>query len=67
MRLLINGKVIGLSAGVIAGLLFVLLGWQAFLILLGFSLLGLLAGAWVDSRESVKQRLKRLVNRVLNS
>ena len=36
MRLTLNGKLIGLAAGFIAGLLFVFIGWQAFLILLGF-------------------------------
>jgi len=67
MRISLNGKVIGLVAGVVAGLLFVLLGWQAFLILLGFSLLGITVGAWVDSRDHVKLRLKRFVNRVFHS
>lgn len=67
MRISLNGKVIGLSAGLVSGLLFVFLGWQAFLILLGFILLGIIVGAWVDSRENVKLRLKRLVTRVFHS
>ena len=49
MRLTLNGKLIGLASGLIAGLLFVFIGWQAFLILLGFILFGFLAGAWIDS------------------
>jgi len=67
MRLTLNGKLIGLAAGVIAGLLFVFIGWQAFLILLGFILLGFLVGAWIDSREHVKRRLKQLIDRLLRS
>lgn len=67
MRLTLNGKLIGLAAGVIAGLLFVFIGWQAFLILLGFILLGFLVGAWIDSREHLKRRLKQLIDRLLRS
>jgi ribose/xylose/arabinose/galactoside ABC-type transport system permease subunit len=67
MRLTLNGKLIGLALGLVAGLLFVFLGWKAFLILLGFSLLGFAMGAWIDSHESVKRRLKKLTDRVLRS
>jgi len=67
MRFTLNGKLIGLTAGLIAGLLFVFIGWQAFLILAGFILLGLIVGAWVDSSETVKRRLKKLVDRLLRS
>lgn len=67
MRLTLNGKLIGLAAGLIAGLLFVFIGWQAFLILLGFVLLGFLVGGWIDSREHVKRRLKQLIDRLLRS
>ena len=67
MRFTLNGKLIGLAAGLIGGLLFVFIGWQAFLILLGFILLGLLVGAWIDSSERVKRRLKKLIDRVLRS
>ena len=67
MRLTLNGKLIGLAAGLIAGLLFVFIGWQAFLILLGFILFGFLVGAWIDSRKHVKRRLKQLIDRLLRS
>ena len=67
MRVTFSGKLVGLLAGLIAGLLFVFLGWQAFLILLGFILLGLLVGMWVDSSENVKQRLKDSFDRLLHS
>lgn len=67
MRLPLNGKLIGLGLGLIAGLFFVFLGWKAFLILLGFILLGFLVGAWFDSRGNVKRRLKNLTDRVLRS
>ena len=67
MRFTLNGKLVGLAAGLIAGLLFVFIGWQAFLILVGFILLGLLVGAWIDSHEQVTRRLKSLIDRVLRS
>jgi len=67
MRLTLNGKLLGLAAGLIAGLLFVFIGWKAFLILLGFILFGLLAGTWIDSREDVKRQLKQLIDRLLRS
>lgn len=67
MRLTLNGKLVGLVLGLIAGLLFVFLGWKAFLILLGFILLGFAIGGWIDSRENVKRRLKSLTDRVLRS
>ena len=67
MRFTLNGKLVGLAAGLIAGLLFVFIGWQAFLILVGFILLGLLVGAWIDSSDYVKRRLKKLIDRVLRS
>jgi len=67
MRLVLNGKVIGILTGTLAGLLFVFLGWQAFLVLVGFSLLGLTVGIWIDSHEQFKRRLKRLIDRLLHS
>lgn len=67
MRVSLNGKVLGLISGLVAGLLFVFLGWRAFLILLGFVLFGLLIGAWVDSRENVKRKLKQQIDRLLHS
>ena len=63
----LNGKLIGLVLGLVAGLFFVFLGWKAFLILLGFILLGFFVGAWFDSRGNVKRRLKNLTDRVLRS
>jgi len=63
----LNGKLIGLVLGLIAGLFFVFLGWKAFLILVGFILLGFFVGAWFDSRGNVKRRLKNLTDRVLRS
>ena len=67
IRLSLSGKLIGLVVGLIAGLLFIFIGWKAFLILLGFILLGVLIGGWIDSRENVKRRLKSLTDRVLRS
>ncbi|MBE0635414.1 hypothetical protein IH601_05415 [Candidatus Bipolaricaulota bacterium] len=67
MRIPLSGKLIGLAAGLVAGLLFVILGWKAFLILLGFSLLGLVLGAWVDSHERIMRRLKQFIARMLGT
>jgi len=67
MKLTLNAKLIGLVLGLVAGLLFVFLGWKAFLILLGFILLGFCIGIWIDSHGSVKRRLKSLADRVLRS
>jgi uncharacterized membrane protein len=67
MRANLNGKLVGLVSGLVAGLLFVFLGWRAFLILLGFVVAGLIAGAWVDSRENVKRRLKQQIDHLLHS
>ena len=67
MRLALNWKLIGLAVGLVLGLLFVILGWQAFLILLGFLLLGFGIGAWVDSHADIKRKLAQLLNRLLRS
>jgi len=67
MRIPLSGKLIGLSAGLVAGLLFVILGWRAFLILLGFVLIGLVLGAWVDSHERIMLRLKQWIARMLGT
>jgi hypothetical protein len=60
MRLMLNGKVIGIGAGAIAGLLFVLLGWRGFLILLAFALFGLLVGLWLDTQPGITRRLREV-------
>ncbi len=67
MRLALNWKLIGLAVGLALGLLFVILGWKAFLILLGFLLLGFLVGAWVDSHADIKRKLAQLLNRLFRS
>ena len=67
MRFTLNGKIVGLVLGLVSGLLFVFLGWKAFLILLAFILAGFVLGCWVDARGSVRRRLKSLTDRVLRS
>jgi len=59
-----TGKIVGLLAGVIAGLLFVLLGWRSFLILLAFTLFGLLVGLWIDSQPELARRLREGLTRL---
>jgi len=64
MHLIWTGKIVGLLAGVIAGLLFVLLGWRSFLILLAFTLFGLLVGLWIDSQPELARRLREGLTRL---
>ena len=64
MHLIWTGKVVGLLTGVVAGLLFVLLGWRSFLILLAFTLFGLLVGLWIDSQPELARRLREGLTRL---
>ena len=59
-----NAKTVGAMVGLVIGLLFVVLGWKAFLILLGFVLAGLAIGLWLDSSEEVKRRVQGLARRL---
>ena len=63
MRVTLNAKLLGLAAGTLAGLLFVVLGWRGFLILLAFALFGLLVGLWLDSQPGVTRRLREVFTR----
>ena len=63
MRLTWNARLFGLAAGALAGLLFVVLGWQGFVILLAFTLFGLLAGLWLDTQPGAAQRLREVFTR----
>lgn len=67
MGMEINAKIVGVAIGLLVGLLFVLVGWQIVLILLGFAVVGFLIGAWLDSREDVKRRLRRLIQRLFGT
>ena len=64
MHVTLNGRIVGLAAGAIGGLLFVLLGWRAFLILLAFAVFGLLVGLWLDSQPCVARRLREVFTRL---
>jgi hypothetical protein len=67
MRLTLNARLIGLAAGALAGLLFVLLGWRGFLVLLAFTLFGLLVGLWLDAQPGVARRLREVFARLFSS
>ena len=67
MRMTWNAKIIGMAIGLLAGLLLVLVGWRVVLILLGFVLAGYLVGTWLDSREDVVRRVRRLIDRLFRS
>jgi len=66
MHLILTGKVVGLVGGTLAGLLFVLLGWRSFLILLAFTLFGLLVGLWIDSQPELARRLREAFTRLFH-
>ena len=67
MPMMFNAKIIGVVIGLVIGLLFVLVGWRIVLILLGFTVAGFLVGMWLDSREDVKRRLQRLMQRLFGT
>ena len=67
MPTMFNAKIIGVMIGLVVGLLFVLVGWRIVLILLGFTVVGFLIGMWLDSREDVKRRLRRLIQRLFGT
>jgi len=67
MNMTLNGKIIGVAVGLLVGLLFILVGWEIVLILLGFAVVGFLIGMWLDSREDIKRRLQRLFRRLFGT
>ena len=62
-----NARLLGLLAGLVAGLLLVLAGWKILLILLAFSLAGYFVGAYVESREDILRRLRDLSDRLFRA
>jgi len=66
MRML-SARVFGLVAGLLAGLLLVLVGWKILLILLAFAAAGYLVGAYLESREDILRRLRDLSDRLFRS
>jgi uncharacterized membrane protein len=62
-----NVKLLGLFAGLLAGLLLVLVGWKILLILLAFALAGYLVGVYLESREDIIRRLQELFQRMFRS
>ena len=67
MNWTLNAKVVGVAVGLLIGLLFVLVGWKIVLILLGFAIGGFLIGTWLDSREDIKRRLRKLFQRLFGT
>ena len=60
---IINPRAIGAAAGLLAGLLLILVTWKVMLILVGFALAGYLAGVYLESREDVNGRLREFFRR----
>jgi uncharacterized membrane protein len=60
---IINPRAIGAAAGLLAGLLLILVTWKVMLILVGFALAGYLVGVYLESREDVNGRLREFFRR----
>ena len=65
MRISLNWKLAGVAVGFSCGLLFVLLGWQAFLILLAFTAAGFCVGIWADDGVRICRRMRAFLDRIL--
>ncbi len=63
----VTPRLLGLLAGLAAGLLLVLVGWRILLILVGFTLFGYLVGAYLESRQDVIRRLRTFYQRLFHS
>ncbi|MCX6095225.1 MAG: hypothetical protein NT125_00630 [Candidatus Bipolaricaulota bacterium] len=61
---IINPRAIGAAAGLLAGLLLILVTWKVMLILVGFALAGYLVGVYLESREDVNGRLREFFRRL---
>jgi uncharacterized membrane protein len=61
---IINPRAIGAAAGLLAGLLLILVTWKVMLILVGFALAGYLVGVYLESREDVNGRLRDFFRRL---
>jgi uncharacterized membrane protein len=61
---IINPRAIGAAAGLLAGLLLILVTWKVMLILVGFALAGYLVGVYLESREDVNGRLREFFGRL---
>lgn len=59
-------RLLGILAGLVAGLLLVLVGWRILLILAGFTVFGYLVGLYLESRQDVGQRLRTLYQKLFH-
>ena len=59
-----NPRLIGVIAGLVAGLLLVLAGWRVVLILIAFAVGGYFVGMYLESRNGLYARLRRLYSRL---
>lgn len=62
----ISPRLIGLIAGLLAGLLLVLAGWRVVLILIAFAVGGYLVGLFLESRNDLCAHLRRLYLRLFH-
>ena len=64
--MMLTARFLGLIIGFLAGLMFIIAGWRAFLILIAFSVAGYLVGAWWESEEGMGERLHDLYQRLFH-
>jgi len=60
-------RLLGILAGLVAGLLLVLVGWRILLILVGFTVLGYLVGWYLESRQDVVRWLRTFYQKLFHS
>lgn len=64
MNILMPPRLIGLIAGLLIGMLFVLVGWRIVLILLAFAIVGYIVGSCLESDSALGLALRRLYIRL---
>lgn len=60
-------KWIGLLVGLVAGVLLILAGWKVFLILLAFTVVGYLAGAYIESHAGLAKRVREFFDHLFGA
>jgi len=64
MNQALSPRSVGAAVGLLAGILLLVGGWRAFLILLGFGLAGYIVGLLFESRRGLAVRMKGAIARL---